>query len=136
VLWQFALRFKNPLVLILLVASAVSALSGDPGNFGITMAMVVLCVLLDFMQEHRAHRAAEALRESVSLRASVRRDGRVVDLPVADLVPGDVIMLSAGDRVPVDARLLEARDFFVNQALLTGESYPVEKRRRICRPMT
>lgn len=128
VLWQFTSRFKNPLILILLVASAVSALSGDPGNFGIIMAMVVLSVWLDFFQEHRANRAAEALRESVSLRASVRRDGHVVDVAVAELVPGDVIVLSAGDRVPADARLLEARDFFVNQALLTGEPYPVEKR--------
>ena len=125
---QFILRFKNPLVLILLVASAISAFSGDVANFVIIMLMVLLSVLLDFVQEHRANKAAEKLRESVSLRASVVRDGRTSELAIAELVPGDVVLLSAGDRVPADARLLEARDLFVNQALLTGESYPVEKR--------
>ena len=127
-LLQFLARFRNPLVLVLLAASAISALSGDVANFVIIMLMVLVSVLLDFIQEHRADRAAEKLRESVALRASVVRDGRTVELPIAELVPGDVVLLAAGDRVPADARLLEARDLFVNQALLTGESYPVEKR--------
>ena len=125
---QFLLRFRNPLVLILLAASAISAFSGDVANFVIIMLMVLLSVLLDFVQEHRADRAAAKLRESVALRARVVRDGRTTELPIVELVPGDVVLLAAGDRVPADARLLEARDLFVNQALLTGESYPVEKR--------
>ncbi|HET7836772.1 MAG TPA: magnesium-translocating P-type ATPase [Variovorax sp.] len=124
---QFAARFRNPLVLVLLAASAVSAVTGDVANFVIIMLMVLLSVVLDFVQEHRASRAAERLRESVALRASVIRDGRTQDVPVADLVPGDLVLLAAGDRVPADARVIEARDFFVNQGLLTGESYPVEK---------
>lgn len=124
---QFVARFRNPLVLVLLAASAVSAATGDVANFVIIMAMVLLSVILDFVQEHRAGRAAEKLRESVALRASVIRDGRTQDIPVAAIVPGDIVLLSAGDRVPADGRVLEARDFFVNQGLLTGESYPVEK---------
>lgn len=125
---QFLARFRNPLVLVLLAASAVSAATGDAANFAIIMLMVLLSVTLDFVQEHRAGRAADALRESVALRASVLRDGRVQEVPVSALVPGDLVLLSAGDRVPADGRVVEARDFFVNQGLLTGESYPVEKR--------
>ncbi|MES2190952.1 MAG: magnesium-translocating P-type ATPase [Pseudomonadota bacterium] len=125
---QFLTRFRNPLVLVLLAASAISALTGDVANFLIIMAMVLLSVTLDFVQEHRAVRAAESLRESVALRSSVLRDGHVQQLSVASLVPGDLVMLSAGERVPADGRVIEGRDFFVNQGLLTGESYPVEKR--------
>ncbi|WP_411881910.1 magnesium-translocating P-type ATPase [Polaromonas sp. YR568] len=124
---QFLARFRNPLVLVLLAASAVSAATGDAANFAIIMLMVLLSVTLDFVQEHRAGRAADTLRDSVALRASVLRDGRVQEVPVSALVPGDLVLLSAGDRVPADGRVVEARDFFVNQGLLTGESYPVEK---------
>lgn len=124
---QFLARFKNPLVLILLVASAISALSGDVASFGIITLLVLVSVLLDFVQEHRAVKAAEKLRQSVSVRATVLRDGGRREVPVAEVVPGDVVLLSAGDLVPADGLLHEARDFFVNQALLTGESYPVEK---------
>jgi Mg2+-importing ATPase len=127
-LMRLLARFRNPLVLILLAASAISALTGDLTNFAIIFSMVLLSVTLDFVQEHRANRAAEKLRDSVALRARVSRDGRVQEIPVAEIVPGDVVFLSAGDRVPADGQLLDARDFFVNQGLLTGESYPVEKR--------
>ncbi|VTU21927.1 Magnesium-transporting ATPase, P-type 1 [Variovorax sp. PBL-E5] len=125
---QFLSRFRNPLVLILLAASAISAATGDVANFAIIISMVLLSVALDFVQEHRASRAAEKLRESVALRASVLRDGVAQDIPVSAIVVGDLVLLAAGDRVPADGRVLEARDFFVNQGLLTGESYPVEKK--------
>lgn len=128
VVLQFAARFRNPLVLTLLVASAVSAATGDVMNFVIIMVMVLLSVALDFVLEHRATRAVEQLSASVALRATVVRDGQPQVIPVAALVPGDVVLLSAGDRVPADGRLVVALDFFVNQGLLTGESYPVEKR--------
>jgi Mg2+-importing ATPase len=124
---QFLLKFRNPLVIILLVASAFSALTGDRASFFIIVAMVVVSVTLDFVQEFRAGQAAERLRQSVAVRAKVLRDGAAVDVPIADLVPGDVALLAAGDLVPCDARVLEAKDFFVNEALLTGEPYPVEK---------
>jgi Mg2+-importing ATPase len=121
-------RFANPLVLILLGAAAVSAFTGDVASFAIIGVVVALSVSLDFLQEYRAERAVEALQEQVALRVRVVRDGRELDLPAKNLVPGDVVSLCAGDLVPADARLLEADDFFVNEALLTGEPYPVEKR--------
>jgi Mg2+-importing ATPase len=124
---QFLARFKNPLVIILLVASAVSAFTGDVTSFLIISAIVVMSVTLDFIQEHRAGKAAEKLRQSVAIRVQALRDGKSVEVPAATLVPGDVVLLSAGDLIPGDGRVLEAKDFFVNQALLTGESYPVEK---------
>ena len=125
--WQYLAHFTNPLVLILLVASGVSALSGDVVNFAIIGCIVLMSVTLDFVQEHRANRAAEKLRQSVMVRATALRDGQPCECPVSGLVPGDVVLLSAGDLVPADGLVLEARDFFVNQALLTGEPYPVEK---------
>jgi P-type Mg2+ transporter len=125
---ELALRLRNPLILILLAAGALSALAGQVGNFVIILAMVVLSVGLDFVQEHRAQRAVDKLRESVALRCTVLRDGHEQALPIAELVPGDVVLLAAGDRVPADGWLLRSRDLFVNQGLLTGESFPVEKR--------
>ncbi|MCX7166155.1 MAG: magnesium-translocating P-type ATPase [Rhodocyclales bacterium] len=127
-LFQYLTRFKNPLVIILLVASAVSAFTGEVTNFLIISFIVLLSVTLDFVQEYRANAAAEKLRLSVSVRASVMRDGQPLEIPVTQVVPGDLVLLSAGDLIPADGRVLEAHDFFVKQALLTGESYPVEKR--------
>ena len=128
-LWlQFLSRFKNPLVILLLVASAISAFTGEMTNFLIISVIVLLSVTLDFVQEHRAGKAAESLRQSVSVRALVIRDGRQTEVPVTEVVSGDLAVLSAGDMVPADGLVLEARDLFVKQALLTGEPYPVEKR--------
>ena len=124
---QFLARFGNPLVIILLIASAISALTGDVTSFLIIVTIVLISVSLDFVQEHRAGEAAERLRQSVAVRARVLRDGQSQQVPLADLVPGDVALLSAGDLVPGDARVIEAKDFFVKEALLTGEPYPVEK---------
>jgi Mg2+-importing ATPase len=124
---RFSRRFANPLILVLLLASALSAATGDVASFVIVAAIVLLSVLLDFVQESRAQNAVDALREQVALRADVRRDGLETSLPVAQLVPGDIVRLAAGDLVPADGVLLAVHDLFVNQALLTGESYPVEK---------
>jgi len=124
---QFLAKFKNPLVIILLCASTLSAFTGDATSFFIIGTIVLMSVSLDFFQEYRAGQAAEGLRKSVAVRGRVLRDGRPLELPLADLVPGDLVLLAAGDLVPCDGRVLEAKDFFVNQALLTGEAYPVEK---------
>jgi P-type Mg2+ transporter len=124
---QFLSHFKNPLVMILLAASAISALTGEITGFVIIWAIVLMSVTLDFLQEYRAGRAADKLRQTVAVRASVLRDGQVREIRIEGLVPGDVVMLAAGDLIPADCLLLEAKDFFVNQAMLTGESYPVEK---------
>lgn len=124
---EFLARFGNPLVLVLLVASVVSAATGELTSSAIIAAIVLTSVTLDFVQEHRAGNAAERLRATVALRARVLRDGVEREVPTARLVPGDVVRLAAGSLVPADARLLEARDLFLNEALLTGEPYPVEK---------
>ncbi|MEA5114415.1 MAG: cation-transporting P-type ATPase [Geobacteraceae bacterium] len=126
-LLQFLAKFRNPLVILLLAASAISAFTGDATSFFIIGAIVLMSVTLDFVQEYRAGQAAERLRQSVAVRVRVLRDGKQSDIPMAELVPGDVALLSAGDLVPGDGRVLVAKDFFVNQALLTGEPYPVEK---------
>jgi P-type Mg2+ transporter len=120
-------RFRNPLVLILLVAAAISGFTGDVASLVIISTMVLLSVLLDSVQEYRAEQAAEQLKVSVALKEQVLRDGREITIRADQLVPGDVVLLAAGDMVPADGRLLEARDFFVNEGLLTGESYPTEK---------
>ncbi|ABD68245.1 Magnesium-translocating P-type ATPase [Rhodoferax ferrireducens T118] len=127
-LLQFLAHFKNPLVLVLLAASGLSALTGDVTGALIIGVIVLMSVTLDFVQSYRAGRAAEQLALQVAITATVLRDGQRRELPVTELVPGDVVLLSAGNLVPADARLLEADDFFVNQAQLTGEPYPVEKR--------
>ena len=127
-LWlQFLARFRNPLVIILLVASALSAATGDIASFVIISSIITISMTLDFVQEVRAQNAVEALRLSVAVRASVRRDGAKLSLPIDQLMPGDIVELIAGDLVAADSRLLESRDLFVNQALLTGEPYPAEK---------
>ncbi len=123
----FVSRFKNPLVLLLIAASAISAATGDVTSSVIVIAMALLSVTLDSVQEYRAGEAADRLRQSVAIRVTVRRGGLTRDIPARDLVVGDVIQLSAGSLVPADGRLLDAKDCFVNQALLTGEPYPVEK---------
>ena len=127
-LWlQFLARFRNPLVIILLVASGLSAATGDVASFFIVVTIVTISMTLDFVQEVRAQNAVEALRRSVAVQATVRRDGASLSVPIDQLVPGDIVELIAGDLVPADSRLLESRDLFVNQALLTGEPYPAEK---------
>jgi Mg2+-importing ATPase len=89
--------------------------------------MVVLGVVLQFVQEARADNAAEQLQAMVSTTASVIRDGKKLEIPLKELVPGDIITLAAGDMVPADVRMLATKDLFLNQASLTGESVPVEK---------
>jgi Mg2+-importing ATPase len=125
--WEFAKRFRNPLVLVLLFAAALAAGTGDPASFVIIACIVVASVLLDFIQERKAQVAVEKLRERVALMVNVLRDGHVLSIRATELVPGDVISLEAGDLVPADCRLLASGDLFVNQSLLTGEAYPAEK---------
>ena len=123
----FLQRLINPLVAILLFAAAVSALTGDSASFFIILAIVLMSVVLDVTQERQAQNAAERLRERVSLSVKVLRNGKTIDIPAPELVPGDVVVLAAGDLVPADGRLIEARDLYVDEALLTGEAYPAEK---------
>ncbi len=124
---EFLMHFRSPVTLILIGAAIVSGFVGDPLNAGIILAIVLASVVLEFTQEYRAGKAAEALRKRVATTATVMRAGAKEEVEVSSLVPGDVVGLSAGDIVPADARVITARDFFVDQSALTGESFPVEK---------
>jgi Ca2+-transporting ATPase len=120
-------QFKNVLILILLVAIALSVVLGHVVEALAITVIVLFAVMLGFVQEYRADRAMEALREMAAPTAAVVRDGEEIAVPARDLVPGDVVILRAGDRVPADARLVEAANLQVEEAALTGESVPVEK---------
>jgi len=119
--------FLNPLVLVLLVASSISAFLGEAVDAGIIITIVLLSVGVDFAQTYRSNRAVEQLRQRVAPTATVLRDGQWREIYRTDIVPGDVVRLSAGDMVPADARLLDSHDLYIQQAALTGESLPVEK---------
>ena len=106
---------------------AVSLSLGDRIGGLIIIAIVLLSVLLNFFMEFQARRAVEEIRKQVATTAAVLRDGREQELPIAELVPGDIVRLNAGDLVPADARLLEVKDLHVRESALTGESLPVEK---------
>ena len=123
-----ARRFLEPLILLLLFAAGVSAATGDVTSASIIAAIIIVSVALDAVQEGRAAKAADALKQSVALKADVRRDGQFLTIPTADVVPGDVFRVRTGDIVPADALVLEVSSFTANEAALTGEPYPVEKR--------
>jgi Mg2+-importing ATPase len=125
-------RARNPLNALLLTLAGVSYFLGDLRTSVVIATMVVLAITTAFIQEHRSNQAAARLRAMVHTTASVRRgasssDDPFVEVPIDCLVPGDVVRLAAGDMIPADLRLLEARDLFVNQSALTGESIPAEK---------
>ena len=124
---QFLLLFIEPLIAILLVASAVSAIVGEVVNAVIILVMVLLGVILNFVQTSRSQNAAEALKRVVSITAKVFRGGGWSEIPRREVVRGDIIRLSAGDLVPADACLIEAHGLHVSESALTGESLPVEK---------
>jgi len=124
---EFLLHFRSPITLILIVSAIVSAFLGDPLDASIILIIVLVSVTLDFTQEFRANKAAEALKKRVATTATVSRDGTKKELDIAELVPGDIVQLTAGDIVPADARVISAKDFFIDQSALTGESFPIEK---------
>jgi Mg2+-importing ATPase len=119
---------KNPLVLLLVALGVLSFFTGDLRATVVIFVMVVLGVVLRFFQEMRADNAAAKLQAMVSNKATVVRDGKEAEVSLKLLVPGDIIRLAAGDMVPADVRVLSAKDLFLNQAALTGEALPVEKK--------
>ncbi len=124
---EFLSHFGNPLVLILLAAAGISDYLGATADAVIIAAIILVSVSLDFFQEHKANNAAQKLKERVVTTALVLRNSKKEQIKVADLCPGDVIFLNPGNLVPADARIIEAKDFFINQSSLTGESFPCEK---------
>lgn len=117
----------NPLVVLLAILASISFATGDPRAGGVMSIMIVLGVGTKLIQEARADHAAARLKQMISVTATVLRNGQPQEVPIAQLVPGDVIQLAAGDMIPADVRIIEAKDLFVNQGPLTGESFSVEK---------
>lgn len=127
VIFQFISKFFHPLVVLLVVIAGVTFWTGDEVSGCIIAAMAILSVALGFFQEYRAGQEAERLNEMVRTTATVYRNGKPKEISIKQIVPGDVVDLFAGDMIPADLRIIQAKDLFVNQAALTGESMPVEK---------
>ncbi|HEU5366345.1 MAG TPA: HAD-IC family P-type ATPase [Hanamia sp.] len=126
--WQDLLQhFKSPLVILLLIAAGISFSISENINASIIILIVIASVLTDFFQERDARNAAEKLKETVKSKATVIRNGAEEDILPQNLCMGDIVLLNAGKIVPADVRILMAKDFFVNQSSLTGESFPCEK---------
>jgi len=123
----FLNQFKSPITLMLLFATGISALLRDWIDALIILAIVISSAVLSFIQEYNANNASEKLRSQVATKSDVIRDNKPQSIPTWQVVPGDIALLSAGSLVPADGLVLEAKDFFINQAALTGESLPVEK---------
>ena len=120
-------QFRSPIILILLFAAVLSLFLADRTDALIILAIILISALLGFWQEHGAAKAVAALLSLVRVKAEVWRDGHPVEVPMEDVVPGDVINLSAGSSIPGDGLVLESKDLFVDEATLTGETYPAEK---------
>jgi len=120
-------QFKSPIIVILLVATGLSFFLHDPADAFIILSIVLASGLLGFWQEHGASNAVEKLLSIVQIKAAVLRDGSSREIPVEEIVPGDIVILNAGDIVPGDGLILESKDLFVDEAMLTGETFPVEK---------
>ncbi|MBM3897783.1 MAG: cation-translocating P-type ATPase [Thaumarchaeota archaeon] len=123
----FVKQFKNLLLAILLVATAISAALGETVDAIVIGVIVVFVVILGFVQEYRAETTLDALKKMLSPTCTVVRDGKQKEVAVKDVVPGDIIVLEAGDRIPADSRIIESANLQVNEAPLTGESVPVSK---------
>lgn len=117
----------NPLVILLTLLAVISFVTGDFRAGTVMMLMVGIGLVLRFIQEARADTAAARLKAMISVTATVMRDGVAREVPVSDVVPGDIVKLAAGDMIPGDVRLISTKDLFVTQGALTGESFPVEK---------
>ena len=126
-LTRFAAQFNSALIYFLLAAALAAWILGHRIDAAVIVAVVLLNALVGFVQEGKAEKALEAMRRLIAPQAAVLRDGARRSVPVASLVPGDVVLLEAGDRVPADLRLLRARGLLADEALLTGESVPAAK---------
>jgi len=127
IIFQFLCRFKDPLMLTLLLVAMVSFVMGEIVDGLIVIVMVMLSSILNFFQEYKASNAAAKLQQHLSSKAIVLRDGKLSEIPTANIVRGDILELNAGDLVPADSRILQSNNCFVNQSSLTGESMPAGK---------
>ena len=120
-------QFKSPIILILLAATGLSLFLHNYIDASIILSIVVLSGLLGFWQEYSASNAVAKLLAMVQIKVAVLRDGKEIEIPIENIVPGDIVILNAGDIVPADCLLVEEKDIFVDEAMLTGETFPVEK---------
>ncbi|MCG8341655.1 MAG: HAD-IC family P-type ATPase, partial [Chlorobiales bacterium] len=124
---RFLLQFKNILIYVLLVAAVVTALLDHWIDAWVIFGVVIINALIGFIQEGKAEKALDAIKNLLSPQATVRRNGRTATVPSEQLVPGDIVILQSGDKVPADMRLFSVRNLRTDESLLTGESLPVEK---------
>ncbi len=136
ILLLFLAQFKSPIILILLFAGVLSFFLHDPTDGVIILVIILFSGFLGFWQEKGAVQTVEKLLAAVEVKSDVLRDGKLMDLAVAEIVPGDIILLRAGDVIPADGLILESKDLFVDEAMLTGETFPVEKSAGIVPPGT
>jgi Ca2+-transporting ATPase len=126
---MFLEQFTDILIIILLIATALSLAIGETIDAIVIVAIVLATAILGFVEEFRSEKAVEALKKMTAPTAIVRRDGKEVKIPAAEIVPGDIVLLYTGDKVPADARLLKSFNLKIDEAPLTGESSPVNKNR-------
>lgn len=124
---RFLYQFHNVLIYVLLGAGSITALLGHWIDSGVILGVVVINAIIGFIQEGKAEKALDAIRNMLSQQAMVKRDGKFINLPAEQLVPGDIVLIQSGDKVPADLRLFKSRELFIEEAMLTGESVPVEK---------
>ncbi|MCW9048154.1 MAG: cation-transporting P-type ATPase [Gammaproteobacteria bacterium] len=124
---RFLAQFHNVLIYVLLASGGVTALLGHWVDSGVILGVVILNAIIGFIQEGKAEKALDAIRNMLSQQAMVKRDNKFITLPAVQLVPGDVVLLQSGDKVPADLRLFKTRELRIDEAMLTGESVPAEK---------
>jgi cation-transporting P-type ATPase F len=124
---RFMLQFHQPLIYILLGATLVTVLLGEYIDAAVIFAVVLINSIIGYVQETKALKAIDALSKSMVLSATVRRDGKTIEIDGVNLVPGDIVVIQSGDKIPADIRLLKLRDLKIDESALTGESVSVEK---------
>ena len=129
-------QFRSPIILILIFSACLSLFLKDTVDAVIILAIVLISGLLGFWQERGAADAVQKLLQMVQVKATVQRDGKPADVPTEEVVSGDLVLLHAGDIIPADCLILESKDLFVNEAALTGETFPVEKTAGVLPPET
>ncbi|MDO9139724.1 MAG: HAD-IC family P-type ATPase, partial [Methylobacter sp.] len=127
VFMRFIVQFHNLLLYVLIGTASITAILGHWTDTGVILAVVLLNAVFGFIQEGKAEHALRAIRQMLSAQAMVQRDGRRITVPAEELVPGDIVLLQPGDKVPADMRLLKVKNLQIQEAVLTGESVPVEK---------
>jgi len=124
---RFLAQFHNVLIYVLIVAGGVTAILGHWVDSSVILGVVIINAVIGFIQEGKAEKALDAIRNLLSQQAMVKRDGAFINLTAEQLVPGDIVLIQSGDKVPADLRLFKTRELRIEEAMLTGESVPVEK---------